>query len=118
MKTIGKAFVGLCLMLPLLAGAQVTTPRFDQRQINQENRIEQGNASGSLTAREDRRLDKGQQHVANVETRVYSDGTVTRQERAKLHHAQEVQSHNIYRQKHDYQHDYNHNGRVDRGQRR
>ncbi|MBS1140167.1 MAG: hypothetical protein H6R13_1620 [Proteobacteria bacterium] len=117
MKTI-KTLAVLSLVLPTLAFAQGNTPRVDQRQANQEQRIDQGGASGSLTQREANRLDRGQQHVDNMENRAKSDGVVTRGERARLHQAQEVQSRRIYAQKHDRQHDYNHNGRVDRPRRR
>nr|MBL8412573.1 hypothetical protein [Dechloromonas sp.] len=104
----------LVVVVPAFAFAQANTPRVDQRQANQEQRIDQGVASGSLTQREANRLGNGQARVDNIENRAKSDGVVTRQERAHLHHAQEKQSHRIYAQKHDRQHDYNHNGRTDR----
>lgn len=113
MKTV-QTIALLSLILPTLAFAQANTPRVDQRQANQEQRIDQGVASGSLTQREANRLERGQQHVDNMENRAKADGVVTRGERARLHQAQDVQSARIYRQKHDRQHDYNHNGRVDR----
>lgn len=113
-----KMLAAVALSLPVLAFAQANTPRVDQRQANQERRIEQGVASGSLTPREANRLERGQQHVANMESRAKADGVVTRQERARLHQAQDVQSRRIYAQKHDAQHDYNHDGRVDRPYRR
>ncbi|MBT9519445.1 MAG: hypothetical protein IV101_01000 [Dechloromonas sp.] len=115
---IVKTIAVLSLVLPALAFAQANTPRVDQRQANQEQRIDQGVASGSLTQREANRLDRGQQHVDSMENRAKSDGVVTRGERARLHQAQEVQSRRIYAQKHDRQHDFNHNGRVDRPRRR
>lgn len=115
---IVKTFAVLSLVLPALALAQANTPRVDQRQANQEQRIDQGVASGSLTEREANRLERGQQHVDNMENRAKADGVVTRGERARLHQAQEVQSRRIYTQKHDRQHDFNHNGRIDRPRRR
>ena len=114
---IVKTIAVLSLVLPALAFAQANTPRVDQRQANQEQRIDQGVASGSLTQREANRLDRGQQRVDNMENRAKADGVVTRGERARLHQAQDVQSRRIYNQKHDRQHDYNHNGRVDRPRR-
>ena len=104
--------------LPTLALAQIGTPGVDQRQIIQERRIDQGVASGSLTQREANRLERGQQRVDNMENRAKADGVVTGRERARIQHAQDVQSDRIYRQKHDRQHDFNHNGRVDRPARR
>lgn len=105
-------------LLTVSAFAQTATPVFDQRQANQERRIDQGVASGQLTQREAARLDAGQNHLQRVEDRVKSDGTVTRQERARLQQAENVQSRRIYRQKHDRQHDLNHDGRMDRPARR
>ncbi len=113
MKIVNTLAV-LSLVLPAIAFAQANTPLVDQRQANQERRIDQGVASGSLTQREANRLDRGQDRVDNMENRAKSDGVVTRGERARMHQAQDRQSARIYRQKHDRQHDYNHNGRVDR----
>jgi hypothetical protein len=116
MKII-KQLAVLSLVLPALAFAQANTPGVDQRQANQERRIDQGVASGSLTQREANRLERGQERVDRMENRAKSDGVVTARERARLHQAQDVQSRRIYTQKHDRQHDYNHNGRVDRPRR-
>lgn len=114
-----KPFVAaVFLALPLVALAQQAMPRVDQREANQEARIQQGVQSGALTPREARRLEGGQQRVENMEARAKSDGVVTRQERARLHHAQDVQSRRIAAEKHDRQHDFNHDGRNDRPRRR
>lgn len=113
-----KMLAAIALALPVLAFAQANTPRVDQRQANQEQRIDQGVASGSLTQREANRLERSQRRVDNMENRAKADGVVSRQERVRLHQAQDVQSRRIYAQKHDRQHDYNHNGRVDRPRRR
>lgn len=106
------------LLAPVLASAQTTMPRVEQRQANQERRIEQGEASGALTQREANRLERGQQHVENMENRARADGVVTQRERARLHQAQDVESRRIDRQKHDRQHDFNHDGMRDRPARR
>jgi len=83
--------------------AQANTPHVDQQQANQERRIDQGVASGSLTQREANHLERGQQRVDNIEARAKADGVVTRKERARLNQAQNVQSRHIARQKHDRQ---------------
>ncbi len=88
--------------LPALA--QTNTPVLDQRQANQEARIQQGVASGELTAREAARLERGQQRVENMEAAAKADGVVTKRERVQLQHAQNVQSRRIAAQKHDRQH--------------
>jgi hypothetical protein len=79
------------------------TPRVDARQANQEKRIEQGVASGALTAKETHRLDKEQAQVVKAETAAKADGAVTPAERKKLHRMQERASQHIAEQKHDAQ---------------
>lgn len=94
----------IATVIAIPAFAQANTPGIDQRQANQERRIDQGVASGELNARETARLERGQQRVDNMENRAKSDGVVTARERAKIQHSQNVQSKRIYRQKHDRQH--------------
>ncbi|HZV55763.1 MAG TPA: hypothetical protein VFF82_12575 [Rhodocyclaceae bacterium] len=96
------AAVAAAAAVPAFAQS-AATPGIDQRQANQERRIDQGVASGQLNARETARLERGQQRVENMETRAKSDGVVTKGERAKIHAAQDRQSKRIYRQKHDRQ---------------
>ena len=114
MNLLAKSLATLVLAAPLLAFAQTpSTPRVDQRQANQERRIEQGVQSGSLTPREAARLERGQDHVQNLEDKAKADGKVTPKERARLQHAENVQSRKIYSEKHDRQHDLNHDGKMD-----
>ena len=94
--------------LPALAFAQATpavpaTPKADQRQVNQQKRIDQGVKSGELTAREAAKLQKGQAKVQRIEDRAKADGTVTAQERKRIAHEQDKQSKRIAREKHDRQ---------------
>lgn len=121
MKKVALA-VGVALLASLSAQAQTidptATPRFDQRQDIQQQRIDQGVHSGQLTTREAARLDKGQDRMQRVEDRVKSDGVVTRQERVRMQQAQNVQSRHIAGEKHDRQRDLNHDGRKDRPARR
>jgi uncharacterized membrane protein YebE (DUF533 family) len=92
--------------LPALAFAQATpaTPRIDQRQANQERRIEQGVKSGELTSREAARLEKGQAKVRRMEARAKADGVVTAQERRQITREQDRQSKRIAHEMHDAQH--------------
>jgi hypothetical protein len=77
--------------------------RIDQRQANQDKRIDKGVQSGQLNQREAARLDKGQAHVNNLENRARADGKITKAEGKRIERAQDVQSARIYRQKHDQQ---------------
>lgn len=79
------------------------TPGIDQRQANQEQRIDRGIASGTLTKRETRRLETEQQVIDRAEGKARADGTVTKHERRRLHHMQNHASRDIHRQKHDAQ---------------
>jgi len=89
----------------LVAGTAVAgTPRLDHREHNQRQRIEQGVDVGRVALEETRRLVKGQMHLRRMEAKAKSDGVVTRRERARIHHAQNVESRRIHRQKHDAQH--------------
>ena len=92
--------LGVALM-PMFAVA--ATPVVDARQQNQDERIDQGVASGEVTKREEARLDAQQERIENKEERFESDGVVTKRERARLHRSEDRASRNIARQKHDRQ---------------
>jgi hypothetical protein len=105
MKTVRfvtLAAAAAAFSLPALAQTS-STQRIDQRQANQEKRIEQGEKSGALTPREARRLERGQRHVQKMENRAMKDGKVTRGEARRIQRAQNAESRRIYRQKHDRQ---------------
>lgn len=74
-----------------------------QRNINQQQRIENGVQNGSLTNREVARLEGGQARVARAEARAGRDGHVGAAEQAHVQRAENRQSRRIYRQKHDAQ---------------
>lgn len=99
----------ILLAAALIAGtaaaalAQTATPGIDQRQANQQQRIDKGVASGQLNQKEAARLQKGQANVQRMEDKAKSDGVVTKGERARIHAAQDRQSARIARQKHDAQ---------------
>ena len=96
------AVLSATLIAPALAQG-TNIPIIDQRQANQAARIEQGKASGELTAREAARLEAGQATVAAKEAKAKSDGIITRKEQARLERAENGQSGKIKRQKHDAQ---------------
>ncbi len=79
------------------------TPRVDQREVNQDKRIQQGVASGQLNAKETYRLEKEQAAINKAETKAKADGKVTKHERRKLHKMQDAASKDIHAQKHDAQ---------------
>lgn len=77
-----------------------------QRNANQQGRIEQGLQSGQLTAREAGRLERGQARVDRTEARAAADGHVGAREQARVQRKENHQSEDIYRQKHDGQHQH------------
>ncbi|MDE2417812.1 MAG: hypothetical protein KGN32_08410 [Burkholderiales bacterium] len=91
----------------------LATPRIDQREANQEKRIEQGVASGQLTPREANRLQRKEDRIAHAEQRAKADGVVTAQERKHLMKMENHASRDIHREKHDRQRDMNHDGMRD-----
>ncbi|MBI2318337.1 MAG: hypothetical protein HYY28_13790 [Betaproteobacteria bacterium] len=95
------------LSLPAFAQAPAkdptATPGIDKRRATQQQRIDQGVASGQITEREAARLQKGQARVERMKERAKADGKVTKQERARIHQAQNVESRKIAREKRDRQ---------------
>ena len=89
--------------LPAIAAAGTRDPGVNQRQHNQQERIEQGVKSGELTRGETRRLQGEQRQIRHEERQYKSDGVLTRDERKDLHQDQNRASRDIYRQKHDAQ---------------
>jgi hypothetical protein len=89
--------------LSLAGTAHAQAPRTDQRETNQERRIQQGAASGQLNQAEQNRLNRGQAGIDRAQTRAGADGTVTARERRRLEARQDVQSARIARQRHDRQ---------------
>ena len=74
-----------------------------QRNINQQQRIEQGVKSGQLTNREVGKLESGQARVDRAEARAGADGHVGKGEQQRIQNAENKQSKRIYKQKHDKQ---------------
>lgn len=74
-----------------------------QRSANQQRRIGAGIADGSLTGVEAARLERGQARVDRAQARAGADGHVGRVEQAAIGHRENVQSRQIYRQRHDRQ---------------
>ena len=106
MLNLKTLFAGSALAIASLgamAQATTATPVVDQRQANQEKRIDNGIASGELNKKETRRLTHEQAAVDMAENHAKADGTVTPQERHRLHRMQRHASRDIHRQKHDAQ---------------
>jgi hypothetical protein len=88
--------------LPLAAVAQ-TAASETQRDINQQQRIQQGLSSGQLTTREAAKLEQQESAASRQQSRALRDGTLTDAEKARIDNAQDRVSRNIARQKNDAQ---------------
>ena len=86
------------------AFASNATPRLDQREARQQQRIDQGVASGQLSPREAARMQKRANRLERHEQHAKADGVVTPAERRRLQREANHNSRKIHRQKHDVQH--------------
>ncbi len=59
--------------------------------------------SGQLNQKEAVRLERRQERIEKMEDKAWADGTVTQQERKRLHHAQNQESRLIHHERHDRQ---------------
>jgi len=76
-------------------------PGVNQRQHNQQHRIQQGVRSGQLTKEEVKDLRSEQKAIRQEERAYKSDGKLTKEERKDLHQDMNELSKDIYQEKHD-----------------
>ena len=74
-----------------------------QRNLNQQNRIEQGVKSGELTKHETAKLERGQARVDFAEARAGADGHVGGNEQKRIQARENRQSKRVFKEKHDAQ---------------
>lgn len=74
-----------------------------QRDVNQQNRIEQGLKSGELNTREAGRLEREESRIDKMESKALKDGKMTGTEKRRIEAAQNQVSDDIRREKHDAQ---------------
>jgi hypothetical protein len=85
------------------AFAQTAVENMQQRDINQQERIQQGLQSGALNTREAARLEKEQAAVDRVQANALKDGKLSAKEAVRIDNMQDQASKDIYGQKHDAQ---------------
>ena len=102
MRKVYVMLVG-ALAVILASAALAEENRVDERQENQEKRIEQGIESGELNKKEARRLGRQQRRIEKKEEKAMADGELSHKEARKLERAQDRASHQIHRQKNDRQ---------------
>ena len=99
MKTIFQCAVMVCLFSSACAMAGC----INERQSNQQDRIQQGVYSGELTQKEANMLGRQQVKTHRKEARFKSDGNFTVKERARIQRDLDKNSRKIHSQKHDEQ---------------
>ena len=106
MKTLEFAVVlvlGAVAAVPAFADSTTAQTVETQRDVNQQQRIENGLQSGQLTTHEAGRLEREETQVDRMEAHAAADGTVTKAEAAHINSAQNAVSNSINHQKHDAQ---------------
>jgi len=85
--------------LALVAGSAMAqgTYREDERNARQEQRIQEGLASGGITRREADMLQQQQREIHRAERRAAADGVVTREERMHIRYLQDRADQSINR---------------------
>ena len=87
----------------LFSGTVLAQQGTVQRDVNQQERIEQGLKSGQLTTQEASRLENEQARIQRDQSRAMRDGVVTPAEKARLDREQNRASRDINREKNDAQ---------------
>ena len=90
--------------LALATGALADGPRTDQvvdRDIKQQERVENGLQTGQLTTREAGRIEQDEARIDRTEARDLKDGKLSPEEQARINQMQNRTSAEIYRDKHD-----------------
>jgi type IV secretory pathway VirB10-like protein len=88
-------------VLSTAAWAQTAAEQDQQRDVNQQQRIEQGLKSGELSTKEAGSLERDEQHVDRMEANDLKNGSISPAEQARLNAAENKTSGAIYDDKHN-----------------
>ncbi|HVO46853.1 MAG TPA: hypothetical protein VMT29_11010 [Steroidobacteraceae bacterium] len=94
-------YAGVIATLLGAAAMAQTAQQDQQRDVNQQERIEQGLKSGELSTREAGQLERQQQHIDKMEAHDLKNGSISPAEQARLNAAQNKASRSIYADKHN-----------------
>ncbi len=100
MKTTA-VYAGVITALLGTAAFAQNVQQDQQRDVNQQQRIEQGLQSGQLSSREAGQLERQQQHIDRMEAHDLKNGSISPAEQARLNAAQNRASASIYADKHN-----------------
>jgi hypothetical protein len=98
--------VGLCALgaLWVATSALADGPRTDQvvdRDVNQQQRVEQGLQQGQLSTREAGQIEREESRIDQTEAHDLKDGKLSPAEQAHINQMQNQASRNIYRDRHN-----------------
>jgi hypothetical protein len=98
--------IGFCALGALLAATSALAdgPRTDQvvdRNVNQQQRVEQGLQQGDLNTREAGQIERQEARIDQVEARGLEDGKLSPAEQARIDRMQNQASRDIYRDRHN-----------------
>lgn len=96
--TLAAALVAGAFAVPAFAQQSMATDT--QRDVNQQNRIEQGLQSGQLSTKEASQLEQGEAHIDKMEAHAAQTGN-TAAEQSRIQAAQNRESQAIYSDKHN-----------------
>ncbi len=97
-----KLWIGIlfCALFVWTGNAFAAGP-VKQRQVRQQQRIEQGFKKGNITRSELKHLEKEQRKISKYKQRAQRDHHITRHEARRIDRLQDRASQNIYRYKHN-----------------
>jgi len=101
MKTITVCLGALAAGLLSTAALAQTVPQDQQRDVNQQERIDQGLKSGQLSTQEAGQLERQEQHIDNMQANDLKNGSITPAEQSRLNAAQNRASGDIAADKHN-----------------
>jgi len=94
--------IAVSALLAVPALAQTTSSEV-QRDVNQQQRIENGLQSGQLSTREAAKLGKGEANIEKMESKAEANGNLGNAEKQRIQRAQNKESQEIYRDTHNAQ---------------
>jgi len=101
-STLGMTLIGSLLFAGAALAAGPAVQETTQRDVNQQERIEQGLQSGQLNTKEAGQLERQQSRIDQTEARdIKRDGKLTAADQSQLNHMQNKASADIYKDKHN-----------------
>lgn len=94
--------IAVSALLGVPALAQNTSSEV-QRDVNQQQRVENGLQSGQLSTKEAAKLEKGEASIERMESKAEANGNLSNAEKQRIQRAQNKESQEIYRDTHNAQ---------------